>query len=208
MSHLTKYTHKPISVRARVIGIFIKEKSSEARKRKRRSQHNKPPIKRRVFILEDVYSVTGISLLEHSFIYDENVDEFKDVKPGDTITFEKVNFYAFGKPDFEHDGMFQLEYSHNIEFTSENIRSISTDATNKYMLIDKALNKVYLYPEKFDMQKYKILRNLNESITVITNTDVWKDLYKFEIVSESKFVALAKKIQKKKDKEERKKWNA
>ena len=192
MSHLTKYTNKPVSVKARVIGIFIKETSAQAKKRKKKSLKNKPPVKRRVFILEDVTSMSGQSLLSHSFIYDENMYEFKNVKPGDSIIFNQVNFYAFGKPDFEHDSTFQLEYSHNIEFTSKNIREIVTSESNKYIFKIPGTNKAVCLESRYNENKYKTFRGINQGVSVITNTDLWKNSYDLENVNESQFMKIIK----------------
>lgn len=188
MSHLTKYTHKPISVKARVIGIFIKENKQEQKKRKRKSDRNKPPIKKRIFILEDVTSLSGEPLLSHSFIYDENINEFQDIKHGDSILFNDINFFAFGKPEFEHDSTFQLEYSHTIEFNSTNIKNILTDNTNKYAFKIPNTNKIILLDRAFDMSLYKTYRDINQGVSIITNTTLWDDDYEFEYVREASFM--------------------
>lgn len=133
-SHLTKYTHTPVDIKARVSAIVIKETKEEAKKRKRKSAKNKPAVKRRIFLLEDVRKLDGKLLLAHSFIYDDCIVEFSNVQVGDTIYFKDINFYAYGKPIFEHDHEFNLIYSHCIEFTSENIVEVSSNKTVTYML--------------------------------------------------------------------------
>ena len=164
-SHLTKYTHTPVDIKARVSAIVIKETKEEAKKRKRKSAKNKPPIKRRIFLLEDVRKLDGTLLLAHSFIYDDCIVQFSDVQVGDTIYFKDINFYAFGKPIFDHDSEFNLVYSHCIEFTSENIEEISSNRTITYMLHIGVGTYVYT-ATYYSEEQAKLFKNCNSDVMV------------------------------------------
>lgn len=191
-SHLTKYTHTPVDIKARVCAIVIKESKEESKKRKRKSAKNKPPIKRRIFLLEDVRKLDGTLLLAHSFIYDDCIVEFSNVQVGDTIYFKDINFYAFGKPIFEHDHEFNLVYSHCIEFNSQNIDKISTNRLVTYMLpIDVG---TYTYTSTYySEEQYKQFKSYNNNLLLCRSTNDCKEYEPYnQLNTKEEFVYILK----------------